>query len=79
MADSLAGEAHPRAAPVNESRIITAYDPPPIPGHAHDWRARRDDYDGAPDSHPLSRAIGFGPTKEAAIADLLELEEMLRE
>lgn len=40
------------------------YDPPPIPVRTHDWSAVLDDYDaGDP--------IGWGPTREAAIADLL--------
>ncbi len=31
-----------------------------------------DTYDGAPDSAPIARLIGMGPTPEAATADLLE-------
>lgn len=56
-------------------RIITHYDPPPIPTTRFDWSAVDDNtYDGAPDSHS---PIGHGPTQEAAIADLMEqIEEM---
>lgn len=37
------------------------------------WCAHRKNYDGAPDSHC---PIGFGKTKEAAAAELLEWEEL---
>lgn len=50
-------------------KIITSYDPPPIPSRGSDWTAVLDNYDGAPDSnHP----IGFGSTEAAAIANLIE-------
>lgn len=37
------------------------------------WCATRPDYDGAPDAGKAGR-MGFGRTKEAAAADLLEQE-----
>lgn len=51
-------------------RIITKYDPPPIPTwRQFAWSAITDNYDGGD-------PIGYGPTEEAAKADLLEqLEE----
>lgn len=54
-------------------RIKTHYDPPPIPPRDHDWCAYDDDtYDGAEDSGPLARAIGYGKTEADAIDDLLD-------
>ena len=53
------GMAHP---------VVTVYDPTPIPIRRFDWSAYREGYEGG---DPL----GFGPTREAAIADLLEEEE----
>lgn len=38
---------------------------PPVPFRDHDWQARTEDYEPG---HPL----GYGPTEEAARADLLE-------
>ena len=39
------------------------------------WTAiRPDSYDGAPDSHPTHRLIGFGVTEEEAIQNLIEQE-----
>jgi hypothetical protein len=47
--------------------IKTDHDPPPIPLRNFDWLAYDDDtYDG------LGSPLGHGPTKEEAIADLLE-------
>lgn len=52
-------------------KIVTRYDPPPIPWRSFDWSAVDDDtYDGAPDSR--SAVIGWGRTEEEAIADLLD-------
>jgi hypothetical protein len=51
--------------------IKTHYDPKPIPDRRFDWSAIDDDtYDGAEDSGPLARAIGYGRTEQEAIADL---------
>ena len=51
------------------TRIITTYDPPPIPTRNHDWTAVLSDYDaGDP--------IGWGRTRDEAVADL---EEQLRD
>jgi hypothetical protein len=48
--------------------ICVLYDPKPIPLRQFDWSAVRADYEpGMPQ--------GFGATREAAIADLLEQEE----
>lgn len=50
--------------------IRTEFVYPPIGIRTSDWCAYDDDtYDGAPDSHC---PIGWGPTEEAAIADLKE-------
>jgi hypothetical protein len=47
------------------TRIITTFDPPPIPVRNCDWAATLDSYDaGDP--------IGFGRTREEAVADLEE-------
>jgi hypothetical protein len=47
------------------TRIITTYDPPPIPIRNHDWTAVLDSYDaGDP--------IGHGRTRDEAVADLEE-------
>ncbi len=51
-------------------KIITHYDPPPIPQRCFDWRAYFSNYDGAEDS-PNRNMMGWGYTKEEAIADLL--------
>jgi hypothetical protein len=50
---------------MSTKKIITSYDPPPIPLRRFDWSAYQDGWEpGEP--------FGRGPTKEAAIADLLE-------
>lgn len=41
---------------------------PPIPTTKFDWSACRDDYEPG-------RPVGFGPTAEEAVRDLLETEE----
>lgn len=49
-------------------KIITRYDPPPIPPREFDWSAVSDNYDhGDP--------VGFGRTEQEARDDLLELLE----
>lgn len=52
--------------------IETAYDPKPIPSREFDWTATWDDYDGAEDSKTRSD-IGYGPTEDSAIADLIDI------
>ena len=47
--------------------ICVLYDPKPIPIRQFDWSAVRADYE-------LGMPQGFGETREAAIADLLEQE-----
>jgi hypothetical protein len=52
-------------------KIKVSYEYPPIPDRNHDWCAYDDDtYDGP------GSALGWGPTRETAIADLLsQLED----
>lgn len=54
--------------------INTSYDPPPIPIRKFDWRATLDGYDpGEPDgegSYHGGDPIGYGATKEEAVAEL---------
>lgn len=49
-------------------RIVTYYDPKPIPLRNCDWIAVDDETYGGEPSDP----IGYGATEEEAIADLLE-------
>jgi hypothetical protein len=52
-------------------KIRTRYDPPPIPIRNMDWSAMDDDTYNGPGS-----PIGFGPTEQDAIDDLLcQIEE----
>lgn len=44
-------------------KIVTKYDPAPIPMRDCDWQATFDNYD-------LGDCIGHGETEDAAIADL---------
>lgn len=59
-------------------KIVTEYDPPPIP-RASQWAwsaIDQETYDGADDSK-LRHKVGHGATEEEAIADLMEqLEEL---
>lgn len=48
--------------------IVVQHIFPPIPDRRFDWCAVPAEWD-------LGMPVGFGPTQEAAIADLLELEE----
>lgn len=57
---------------LNGREIHCEYWRKPIPTDGFDWVCTYDDYDGAPDSH---HPMGFGRTKEDAIADLLERED----
>lgn len=58
------------------ARIVTAYIYPPIPERCFDWQATREgEYDGAPDAGWPPNCIGFGPTEQAAIDDLIGQEE----
>jgi len=52
-------------------QIITSYECPPIPSREYDWSASREDWD-------WGDLIGYGPTEQDAIDDLLEQEEFLR-
>lgn len=48
--------------------IITDFVHPPIPARQFDWSAKRA---GSDEGDP----VGYGATEEAAIADLLDLED----
>jgi hypothetical protein len=48
-----------------DRKIVTTFDPPPIPSRKYDWRATLEDYD-------FDGPIGFGGTEQEAIADLEE-------
>jgi len=52
-----------------QARIITAFTFPPIPDRSHDWCAYREN-----DVEDASR-YGWGLTEQAAIRNLLALEE----
>ena len=52
---------------MSKGRIITKFEPPPIPWRGADWRAQREEYD-------FGDCIGLGRTEKEAIADL-EQEE----
>ena len=52
-------------------KINVAYVYPPIPDRQFDFAATYDDYDGAEDSGNRGE-IGYGPTEQDAIADLIE-------
>jgi hypothetical protein len=57
-------------------KMLVTYDPKPFPVRTYDWEAiDADTYDGAPDS-PNRLQIGYGETREEAIA---ALEEILRD
>lgn len=49
---------------VNRRKIVTNYDPPPIPIRCCDWSATFDDYD-------LGDPTGHGATEAQAIEDLM--------
>lgn len=51
--------------------IRTTFVYPPIQSRNFDWSATFDNYDGSADSYDRGH-IGFGPTEEAAKADLIE-------
>jgi hypothetical protein len=51
-------------------KIITRYDPPPIPDRRFDWTAIEDNYD-------LGRPVGYGETEKDAEDDLItQLDSM---
>jgi hypothetical protein len=51
------------------SKIIIIFDPPPIPDRQFDWRAMYD-----PDNSD-GHCVGYGHTREEALADLDRLDE----
>ncbi len=53
---------------MSDRKIITKYDPPPIPWRGVDWTAHYEDYD-------LGDCIGHGATEAEALADFaMEVE-----
>lgn len=60
--------AEERICKVTERKIITAYDPKPIPYFGYDYTAQREGDDG-------EDLCGWGSTEAEAIADLLEAED----
>lgn len=54
-------------------KIITSHNHPPIPDRSMDWSAVFEDYDGGDiePGVPSRDPIGYGPTEQAAIEDLL--------
>lgn len=57
-------------------KIITYYDPPPVPFRHSDWVAITDNYDadwqGEEDGYVSHSPIGHGATEAEALADLME-------
>jgi hypothetical protein len=51
--------------------LIVRLNPKPIPNFNFDWEAWRDGHE--------ERGMGYGATKEMAIADFLDMEDMRRE
>ena len=61
--------ANCRVRRMGMGRAITEYVRPPIPVRDYDWSAVFENYEpGQP--------MGWGPTKEAAVADLIEQQEV---
>jgi hypothetical protein len=53
-------------------KILTTYDPKPIPDRQFDWSAIDEEtYDGAEDSKTRFE-IGYGKTERSAVEDLLD-------
>lgn len=52
--------------PGTRRKIVTQNIRPPVPSRNFDWQATWDDYD-------LGDPVGYGPTPDAAIADLREI------
>lgn len=48
-------------------KIVTHYDPKPIPVRIFDWSAVTDNYDGQ-----INEPVGYGATEADAIKDLQE-------
>ena len=59
-------------------KIFTQYMPKGFPIPDYDWSAVRDDYDGAEDSGNRNM-VGYGSTRDEAIADLERLYQEERE
>lgn len=65
---------HERTVCGRTVKIHTSHDRPPIPSREVDWSAVTDDYEAWTDDEghwTTTHPAGFGPTEEAAIADLL--------
>jgi hypothetical protein len=58
--------------PRSTGRIRTSHDPKPIPSRQFDWTATSANYDASleGDSWVANEPVGYGATKEEAIADL---------
>lgn len=67
--DSPPPDTCPQALEYLQNPVVTDRVDPPIPSRQYDWQARRESYEP---HDPL----GCGPTEAAAIADLLEQEEL---
>lgn len=50
---------------LNNYEVVTHYEPTPIPDRRFDWSAFHENYEPG-------KPIGFGATREAAVADLME-------
>ncbi|WP_300396347.1 hypothetical protein [Henriciella sp.] len=54
------------STPAHEPKIVTHYDPPPVPWRSFDWCA----YDDR--THDMDTPCGYGATEAEAIEDLME-------
>ena len=57
-----------------DPKIVTKFDPPPVPVRWWDWEATLDNYD--PENNDPR---GFGCTEAEAVANLIEQIEMLED
>jgi hypothetical protein len=53
-------------------KIVTHYWPPPIPDRRFDWHAVTEDYEGGDGYDEPGSPVGYGRTKDEAVADLNE-------
>lgn len=56
----------------NGRKIVTDFDPKPIPNRRFDWTATFDGYDGSEESN---EPIGRGATEKEAVGELIEKVE----
>lgn len=59
---------------MNGRNIVTTQIRPPIPCRRYDWEAHFDDFDADcdQDGYYSTDPVGYGPTEQEAIANLLE-------